>query len=111
MVCQSQAAAATDSLKTNAPPSVVWDVMRRWVELHPIAENRRKETDTVGYRLLSKAPTITCDFKQGVAGIKRVRKAVGEKFVRYQANPEPNWGPKSRATGNKRPKLSLMKPK
>lgn len=103
----SQAAAATDSLKTNAPPSVVWDIMRRWVELHPIADGRKKETDTVGYRLLSKAPVITCDFKQGAAGIKRSRKAIGEKFVRYQANPEANWGPKSRATGNKRPKLSL----
>ena len=98
----SQAAAATDSLKTDAPPSVVWDIMRRWVELHPVSNSRQKEKDSVGFQILSKAPKIVCDFKSAVAGIKRERAAEREKFVRYAPNPEANWGPKSRATGKKR---------
>jgi tRNA (guanine26-N2/guanine27-N2)-dimethyltransferase len=97
----SQAAAADDSLKTDAPPNVVWDIMRRWVELHPISKNRQKETDSIGFRLLSKKPTITCDFKTAVAGIKRSRATEREQFVRYAPNPEANWGPKRRATGKK----------
>ena len=101
----SQAAAATDSLKTNAPPSVVWDIMRRWVEIHPISQNRQKEKESVGFRILSKKPTIECDFKSAVAGIKRERASEREQFVRYAPNPEANWGPKSRATGKKRQKV------
>ena len=101
----SQAAATHDSLKTNAPPKVVWDIMRRWVELHPISKSRQKETETVGFKLLSKKPIIECDFKSAVAGIKRARATEREQFVRYAPNPEANWGPKSRATGKKRPKL------
>ena len=98
----SQAAAATDSLKTDAPANVIWDIMRRWVELHPISESRKKEKDSVGFRILNKKPVIECDFKNILAGIKRERQAERENFVRYAPNPEANWGPKSRATGKKR---------
>ena len=97
----SQAAAQVDSLKTNAPNNVVMDIMRRWVEIHPIAASRKKETESTGFRFLRKKPIIECDFKSAVAGIKRERAAEREKFVKYAPNPEANWGPKSRATGKK----------
>ena len=75
--------------------------MRRWVEIHPIAASRKKETESTGFRFLRKKPIIECDFKSAVAGIKRERAAEREKFVKYAPNPEANWGPKSRATGKK----------
>ena len=97
----SNAAANPNSLKTDAPPGVVWDIMRRWVEKYPLSGKRRKETNTVGHRILSKKATIECSF-DGAAKMKSMRTNAHSGIVRYQANPEPNWGPKSRATGKRR---------
>lgn len=70
--------------------SVVWDIMRCWVKLHPV--KRKKET-APGTAILSKEPVIQVSFeaKPGANPVSRQK-----KLLRYQENPESNWGPKPR---------------
>ena len=90
-----------DALKTDAPTSILWDVMRNWVRLNPVDQKRSKEAAeekgkgvTPGVLILAKEAAFTCEFeddgKEGVRGRK--------KATRYPLNPEANWGPK-RAAG------------
>ncbi|KAL4215733.1 N2,N2-dimethylguanosine tRNA methyltransferase [Rhizopus microsporus] len=88
---------AKQSVKTDAPASVMWDIMRAWVKKHPvvmknIAENSPART------ILSKEPSIEVNFTKHP---KAVSQSKSEGLVRYQVNPTPNWGPKARA-GQKR---------
>ncbi|XP_063674061.1 tRNA (guanine(26)-N(2))-dimethyltransferase-like isoform X2 [Bolinopsis microptera] len=81
------------SIKTNAPPSVVWDVMRRWA-----LDNGAKlrEPDTVAGILLRKQPTLAVDFT-----LHPLAKQDPD-VLRFPPNPEPHWGPKARA-GKRKP--------
>eukprot|EP00004_Rigifila_ramosa_P005664 TRINITY_DN16332_c0_g1_i1.p1 TRINITY_DN16332_c0_g1~~TRINITY_DN16332_c0_g1_i1.p1 ORF type:complete len:606 (-),score=127.05 TRINITY_DN16332_c0_g1_i1:14-1792(-) len=86
--------AAPESIKTDAPNSVVWDIVRRWVEDHPV---KTPEPSSPAWHILSHTPTLSvnwtvcpgADIRSRVTGI-----------VRYLPNPEENWGPKSRAAAN-----------
>ncbi|GAU89473.1 hypothetical protein RvY_02021 [Ramazzottius varieornatus] len=49
-----------DSIKTNAPFDVVWDIIRCWVKQNPIAENRRSEPKIA--RILGPEPKIQANF-------------------------------------------------
>jgi len=85
-----------NSIKTNAPHSVVWQVMKRWVEQQagPRKENALKE-GTAGFNIIQKpldeSLNIVFDKELG----KEEDKANG--VVRYQVNPTANWGPMARA--------------
>ncbi len=98
----SQSATNPDSIKTDAPANVIWDIFRQWVKLHPVASKRANDTESIGYKILQKAPTLTPDFETGLTEAKAARKAFQQEYVRYQLNPEKFWGPKSRATGSKK---------
>ena len=51
------------ALKTDAPPNVVWDVMRCWVrEKFPALLETPIEND-IGYQILSQEPTLQANFK------------------------------------------------
>lgn len=91
----SSSHACKQALKTDAPHSVVWDVMRCWEKLHPV--KRRKE-NSPGAAILSKEPAIQVSFKEKPEANPLSRK---NKLLRYQANPEANWGPKPRAKRKK----------
>ncbi|CAM9749899.1 unnamed protein product [Ectocarpus sp. 12 AP-2014] len=82
------------AVKTDAPDDVVWDVMRCWVKKHPVSDKRK--TSSPGQAILAKDPNHQADFTVP-SGLWQRKTA-----TRYQQNPEPYWGPKSRATGNKR---------
>jgi hypothetical protein len=45
------------SIKTNAPPAFLWDVLRTWVETNPIS-GKRAALDTPGNRLLKQPKTF-----------------------------------------------------
>ncbi|KAK3390236.1 S-adenosyl-L-methionine-dependent methyltransferase [Podospora didyma] len=104
------------SIKTDAPWSIIWHVMREWVrQKAPVTEANIKE-GSVGYRILrlgekkeadvanpdesrpekdeqEKMPEVVFDEELGRDADKR-------KLVRYQMNPRENWGPLNRALGH-----------
>ncbi|KAK0269776.1 RNA methyltransferase tRNA(m5U54)methyltransferase [Friedmanniomyces endolithicus] len=118
------------SIKTDAPWSVVWEVMREWVrQKAPVKEGALRE-GSPGWWIMRKArksgdggggtakgPGEGGTETMGVTGAEEVPKdvklmkvifdeALGrdkpgkKKLVRYQANPRENWGPMTRAKGH-----------
>ncbi|KNE58640.1 N2,N2-dimethylguanosine tRNA methyltransferase [Allomyces macrogynus ATCC 38327] len=83
------------AVKTDAPQHVVWDVIRAHVKRGPAKEPAE---GSIAAKILAKEITTTVDFKFHKASNPPSRKI---KLVRFQENPEKNWGPKARA-GKKR---------
>ncbi len=81
-------------VKTDAPPEVIWDVMRAWIKKHG-SESKGPPPGSYGAAILSKEQAIEVDFTRSAsaASLSRVSKA-----VRFPQNPEANWGPKRRHT-------------
>lgn len=117
------------SIKTDAPWSDLWHLMREWVrQKAPIKEDNIKP-GSAGYRILklgdgkkkpdhgeekggdSGAGAEVKDEKENDNEKEKEKKAevvfderlgrekTKEKLVRYQMNPRENWGPMNRATG------------
>ncbi|CAI2193852.1 14324_t:CDS:10 [Funneliformis geosporum] len=86
------------SVKTDAPMDVIWDVMRSWVKLHPVTMRNIAE-NSPARKLLAVEPSFIADFKIHKDAESPSRKV---KLVRYQQNPEKNWGPKPRASGKRK---------
>lgn len=78
---------APNSVKTDAPQSVVWDVIRTWVQTHPVSEKRLK--DPIAKTILSKLPTTEINFDKKYNTVPKSLQGL----VRYQQNPAPYWGP------------------
>ena len=93
--------ARQDSIKTNAPHHIIWDVMRAFAEQSPtkrgIAE--RLNTDSPYYRLLTKPSTITVDFSEHPDWESEARK---NRLIRFMANPHDRWGPLGKAVTTKK---------
>ncbi|KAK3324674.1 S-adenosyl-L-methionine-dependent methyltransferase [Cercophora scortea] len=106
------------SMKTDAPWSVIWHVMREWARQKAPVKEANIKPGTVGYRILGLGNkqddvTPTEDGKGEEEGEKQKKKGLempevvfdeklGQdptktKFVRYQMNPRENWGPMNRA--------------
>jgi tRNA (guanine26-N2/guanine27-N2)-dimethyltransferase len=88
---------ARQSVKTDAPASVMWDIMRAWVKKNPVVMNNIAE-NSPARAILKKEPTIEVKFDRHP---KAVAESRSDHLVRFQVNPTPNWGPKARA-GQKR---------
>jgi tRNA (guanine26-N2/guanine27-N2)-dimethyltransferase len=84
------------AIKTDAPDQVVWDVMRAWVERHPLKKDPPEDSATA--KILAKKKSIEVDFTMPKGGLG----GNGEKISRFPNNPESHWGPKRKASG-KRP--------
>ena len=78
-------------LKTDAPMSVVWDILRCWVREHPV---KARDEETPGKRILAQPPGVEANFARARGAFS---KAQEERVTRFPANPEANWGPKQRA--------------
>ncbi|CAM0905810.1 unnamed protein product [Alopecurus aequalis] len=76
------------ALKTDAPMSVIWDIMRCWVKLHPV---KSQPENRPGSRILSREPQLQASFSQVTGGLG------ARKSPRFVPNPEKNWGPKMKA--------------
>jgi tRNA (guanine26-N2/guanine27-N2)-dimethyltransferase len=116
------------SVKTDAPWSVIWEIMREWVKQKaPIKDGAVKE-GMPGWKILGLAKPGATKAKEtstdsalegeereapaGVNGKQNLEKreivfdeALGKerdakKLVRYQQNPRENWGPMNRAKGH-----------
>ncbi|KAG0299225.1 tRNA methyltransferase 1 [Dissophora globulifera] len=89
--------ASQGSIKTDAPPSAVWDVMRSWVKLNPVKNIR---PGSPADKILAVEPKTIANFEMHPEAQSESRKT---NLVRYQQNPTKNWGPQARAGGgNKR---------
>ncbi|XP_017065531.2 probable tRNA (guanine(26)-N(2))-dimethyltransferase [Drosophila eugracilis] len=87
--------ASKNSLKTNAPPAVLWDILRSWSKRHPV-NPERKIPGTPLEAILSKECTTDYEFDElhPEANPKSRKSALS----RFQENPTPHWGPGTRAT-------------
>ncbi|KAG8987630.1 RNA methyltransferase tRNA(m5U54)methyltransferase [Tulasnella sp. 427] len=95
----SRSHASAGSLKTNAPQSFVHDLMRTWILDHPARMDKIK--DEASKTLLNKPIGTKADFTRH-PGLEAISNKV--KLVRYQVNPQPNWGPGARPDNKKKKK-------
>jgi tRNA (guanine26-N2/guanine27-N2)-dimethyltransferase len=77
-------------LKTDAPPGVMWDILRCWVRDHPV---KKPGEDTPGNRILGKQPQLEANFARARAAFSKAKE---DGVVRFPGNPEAYWGPKMR---------------
>jgi tRNA (guanine26-N2/guanine27-N2)-dimethyltransferase len=85
------------AIKTNAPNSVVWDVLRQWVKKHPPAKIPAEGTPAA--LILAKEPSRpSMEFDFTIP--KSMKK--NSNVRRFPQNPEKHWGPKRMASGYKR---------
>ncbi|XP_038597968.1 tRNA (guanine(26)-N(2))-dimethyltransferase isoform X1 [Tachyglossus aculeatus] len=85
--------ACKDAVKTDAPASALWDIMRCWEKVNPVKRERLSETSPA-FRILATEPTLQADFSIRADANPSSRQ---RKLKRFQVNPEANWGPKARA--------------
>lgn len=122
----SQSHTDPQAIKTTAPPELVWDILKLWVEKDgnsPLLKQMKGENaeniggDTKGKRppagvriLRKKAEMVKMeevDFS--VKKDKFVRRGnVESQGVRFPQNPEPYWGPKARAGKRKNDQLEAQ---
>ncbi|KAM5309281.1 tRNA (guanine(26)-N(2))-dimethyltransferase isoform 2-T2 [Glossophaga mutica] len=117
--------ACKNAIKTDAPASALWDIMRCWEKECPVKRERLSETSPA-FRILSVEPSLSQGTKvdrpcgwfvvhvQVVAGPQphptcprlkanfTIRDDANPSsrqrgLKRFQANPEANWGPRPRA--------------
>jgi tRNA (guanine26-N2/guanine27-N2)-dimethyltransferase len=90
----------SNSIKTDAPNEVIWDIMRAWVleKGNSVSKKRMTESAPVS-AILAKKSTTKINFTLH----SRFMTASGNKVkncttaTRFLPNPEKFWGPKSRA--------------
>ncbi|XP_025059652.1 tRNA (guanine(26)-N(2))-dimethyltransferase isoform X5 [Alligator sinensis] len=85
--------ACKNTIKTDAPATVIWDIMRCWEKLHPVKRERLSETSPAA-RILAVEPTLKASFTVREDANPKSRR---RGLKRFQENPEANWGPKARA--------------
>ncbi len=81
------------AVKTDAPPKVVWDIMRTWAKLN---SPQGKVYEGIAGKIMSTEPDTSVDFTVPPDFYKR------KKAKRFPMNPERDWGPKPKATGKRK---------
>lgn len=84
------------SIKTDAPASVIWDIMRCWAKLNPVNPNRVLE-GTPLKAILAKEPTKN-DFDFDTMHPDANPQSRKGSLIRFPENPAAHWGPGTRAT-------------
>ncbi|TPX38214.1 hypothetical protein SmJEL517_g00413 [Synchytrium microbalum] len=84
------------SVKTNAPPRIIWDIMRSFVKQHPI---KTPKEGSLAAKILATEPSVEINFARHPDAEPPSRKI---KMVRFEV-PAPNSGPKSRPGKRKAP--------
>ncbi|XP_041366560.1 tRNA (guanine(26)-N(2))-dimethyltransferase-like isoform X2 [Gigantopelta aegis] len=89
----SMSHAAKNSHKTDAPMSLIWDIMREWIKDNPVKLHRLKEGTPVKC-ILEKEQKHRVSFDLHPDANPKSRQ---QGLLRWQKNPEREWGPKPRA--------------
>ena len=79
--------ASKTAIKTDAPWSFIWDIVRRWFQDHP---NPKLKEETSGWKIIQRAPEHEVDFSRARGAVTYKGK---NSVTRYVQN-EKNWGPK-----------------
>eukprot|EP00118_Oscarella_pearsei_P012797 m.96803 g.96803 ORF g.96803 m.96803 type:complete len:518 (+) comp36924_c0_seq3:90-1643(+) len=82
-----------NAFKTNAASHVVWDVLRCWIKDNPVNWKKISERSPSAV-FLSKERSIEANFTVRADADPPSRR---KGLLRFQENPEANWGPKSKA--------------
>lgn len=87
--------ACKSSIKTNAPPSVVWDILRCWNTMNPVKKERMLDGTPVK-AILGVPPTNQYELNEihPEANPDSRKNALS----RFPGNPTAHWGPGTRAT-------------
>nr|XP_046229745.1 tRNA (guanine(26)-N(2))-dimethyltransferase [Scatophagus argus] len=85
--------ACKNAIKTDAPPAVLWDIMRCWEKTNPVKREKLSETSPA-FRILSTEPSLEACFTVREDANPQSRK---RHLTRFQENPQAFWGPKARA--------------
>merc|ERR1719391_74643 len=81
-------------LKTTAPISFLWDMLRTHARAKSTDPLRNLAPSSPGYKILAQPPTGPVSFEPHPRANPKSREL---NLVRFQMNPEANWGPKARA--------------
>lgn len=83
-------------IKTDAPAHLVWDIMRCWARQNN-CQLEKISPQSPGFKIFGKAPKFNADFT-----IRTDAEPISRKSgaLRFQQNPQKNWGPKMRAKGS-----------
>lgn len=87
--------ACQNSIKTDAPMKVIWDILRNWAKSHPVNPSRLHEKSPL-VAILEKEPEKEYDLNK--FNPKANPPSRQEALVRYPLNPAAMWGPGTRAT-------------
>ena len=82
---------AKNSIKTNAPSEVIWDILKRWVEGKPVKEKWMGPEYRVA-RIMKQPAQIEVDFSVRDDCMPNSKK---NHMLRFQ-EPPPFWGPGSK---------------
>ncbi|CAH1796281.1 unnamed protein product [Owenia fusiformis] len=85
---------AKNSIKTDAPAHVLWDILREWVKENPVSSKRLTEGSVVKNLLDKEITTKNISFELHPDANPASRQS---KLLRWQQNPTKDWGPKPRA--------------
>lgn len=90
------------SIKTDAPPSFLWDVLKKWNQENPVvkgSKKSKKERSQFQEQLLNqpfKHTDISFELRKDAQPYSKQK-----EFLRFQPNPERDWGPKPRPDNKK----------
>lgn len=87
--------ACKSSVKTDAPVSVLWDIMRCWAKIHPV-KAERLENNLALSAILSKEPAQEYNLTDIHPDANP--KSRKSSLSRFPTNPAAHWGPGTRAT-------------
>lgn len=87
--------ACKNSLKTDAPIGVLWDILRFWSKTHPVSSTRFHEGSALK-AILSKEPLKEYNVDELHPDANPPSRK--DALARFPENPAANWGPGTRAT-------------
>lgn len=93
------------SIKTDAPNSFIWDIMKKWINENPSQrKDKNDNTATLADRIIERDVVHRdISFAMHPNAVPESKKLI---LLRFQPNPERNWGPKPRPASKSGLKLS-----
>nr|XP_057921282.1 tRNA (guanine(26)-N(2))-dimethyltransferase isoform X2 [Doryrhamphus excisus]XP_057921283.1 tRNA (guanine(26)-N(2))-dimethyltransferase isoform X2 [Doryrhamphus excisus] len=85
--------ACKNAIKTDAPPTAIWDIMRCWEKTNPVKREKLSEMSPA-FKILSTEPSFEACFTVRDDANPQSRQ---RHLTRFQENPQAFWGPKARA--------------